>query len=159
MPIPFKTLKPAESVEVAGISMQKRGCLTVAEEIAVRELESLLSNDFQAVSAALQDIDLKQRIVTILIQSRIDKEWTLEKTKAPEWDGVDGKVTPDMVMLDELFNFFMAEQRRWKSSEEVEEAVEESQGKRSTGRKSTGGSDSSTQTKSSSQQKTLATAP
>lgn len=162
MAIPFKTLKPTEVVEVAGIPIAKRGCLTISEEMAIRDLDVLLRTELNELSAAQQDLELKQRAVTILIQSRLDKEWTLEKTKSPDWEGVDGTITPDMEMLDELFNFFMSEQRRWKTTEEIEAVAEENQGKpgkRSTGQKSTGSSDSSTPTKNGSTPKTLETAP
>ena len=70
------------------------------------------------------DLALKQRVVTILFQSRLDREWTLEKTQASVWpvvvDGETVEIEPDMEMLDALFEFFMAEQKRHKSNEELE---------------------------------------
>lgn len=137
MPLPFKSLKPLESVVVAGIPIVKRGCLTVAELQAIADL-SLEQEELLKDKTALQsDLILKQRIATILLQSRIDKSWTLEQTCAPFWEVVvDGnveKIEPDGEMLDELFDFFMNEQRRWQDP-----IPEEATGKKSTGRKSIG---------------------
>ena len=44
MPLPYKTLKPVETVEVGGFTIRKRGSLTVAEEHALRDLEPLIEN-------------------------------------------------------------------------------------------------------------------
>lgn len=144
MAIPFKTLSEPEIVVVAGFSICKRGCLTIAEEMAARDLESQLKELSKGMSEAQADLDLKQRIATILIQSRLDKTWTLEKTKNTEWEvEIDGKIQliePDMIMLDELFEFYLLEQRRGKSLEELQGQIVNngSQKKQLTGAKSTG---------------------
>lgn len=133
MAIPFKTLSQTEVVDVAGFPIVKRGCLTVAEEIAVRNLDAEMKKSGADLTQAQADIELKQRVATILIQSRLDKSWTLEKTRQPEWEvEIDGKVQtiePDMVMLDALFEFYMSEQRRGKSLEELQGQAEASEGK------------------------------
>ena len=140
MAISFQTLKQPEIVDVAGIPMRKRGCLTVAEEVAVRDLGAVLEDDLKGLTPLQADIKLKQLIATILIQSRLDRTWTLEKTKAPEWmteiNGEIQAIEPDMVMLDELYTFFMNEQRRWQKVEKVE--PETTQKKKLTGTKSAG---------------------
>lgn len=145
MAIPFKTLSEPEFVQVAGITIRKRGCLTIAEEMAVRNLDAEIKKQAGELTQAQADLDLKQRVATILIQSRIDKTWTLEKTLNPEWEvEIDGKkqlIEPDMIMLDALFEFYMLEQRRGKTLEELQESAEGSNGtpkKQLTGSKSSG---------------------
>lgn len=139
MAIPFSTLKPVEEVVIGGIPMKKRGCLTVAEMQAAADIEAQTKEQLPNLSPAQADVMLKQHIATILIRSRVDRNWTLEQTQQPDWDVViDGKVTtiePDMDMLDELFTFFLNEQRRWKTETETEAEP----AKKPTGRKSTGG--------------------
>lgn len=133
MAIPFNTLSKPETVNVAGISVPKRGCLTVAEEIATRDLGATIEQETEGMTELQKDLRLKLKIVTILFQSRFDKEWTLEKTQAPRWevviDGQNQLIEPDMVILDELFTFFINEQRRWKTVAELEAIAKGSEGK------------------------------
>lgn len=166
MAISFTTLAEPDIEVVAGIPIAKRGCLTVAEEMAVRDLGAAFDaevkekqlNDLQA------DLELKQRVVTILIKSRLDKSWSLEKTKAPEWEiEIDNQkrfIEPDMNLLDALFAFCMHEQRRGKSIDELETSTESNaQKKGSTGVKSSGNSSSTTRMKNGSAPKTLEVVP
>ena len=124
MPLPYKTLKPVETVEVGGFTIRKRGSLTVAEEHAMRNLGAEIETELKDLTPMQSDLALKQRVVTILIQSRLDREWSLEKTQASVWpvdmDGETAEIEPDMEMLDALFDFFMAEQRRHKTIEDLE---------------------------------------
>ena len=124
MPLPYKTLKPVETVEVGGFTIRKRGSLTVAEEHAMRGLEQLIESNPENLTPLQSDLVLKQHVITILIQSRLDRDWDLAKTQASVWpvemDGETVEIEPDMEMLDDLFNFFMAEQRRHKSIEDLE---------------------------------------
>lgn len=136
--LPYQTLKPTEEAVIAGIPMAKRGCLTVAEMQAAADLGAELEETMKGLTLAQQDLLMKQHVITILLRSRVDRGWTLEQTKAPEWQAViDGKaqtIEPDMLMLDELFQFFIGEQRQWQEPKE-----EPHQGKKQlTGRKSTG---------------------
>jgi hypothetical protein len=139
MALPYSTLTPTEEVIVAGLPLKKRGCLTVAEMQAAANLDAGTKEELKELTPLQADIFLKQQVVTILIKSRLDRSWTYEQTCADEWDVViDGKVQqiePDMVMINDLFDFFMNEQRRWATQEEKSE---ETPGKKQTGRKSTG---------------------
>jgi hypothetical protein len=124
MPLPFQTLQTPETAVVSGILVRKRGCLTVAEEQALRDLGATLEKGLEGLTTYQADLALKQRVVSILIQSRLDRSWTLEKTQAPEWEiTIDGNaqvIEPDMVILDGLYEFFMTEQSRGKSPEELQ---------------------------------------
>jgi hypothetical protein len=126
MSLPFKTLRIVETVEVAGFALPKRGCLTVSEEVAIRDLGANLEKICKGMNELQADIELKQQVVTILFQSRLDKSWTLEKTRAPEWEielsGQRQLIEPDMLMLDALYEFFITEQRRGKPLERAEAA-------------------------------------
>ncbi len=139
MALPYSTLKQPEEVIVAGLPIRKRGCLTVAEMQAASDLDAATKEELKEMTPLRADIFLKQQIATILIQSRLDRSWTFEQTCATEWDVVvDGKiqkVEPDTIMLDDLFTFFMNEQRRWAAQEPT---TEEETPKKPTGRKSTG---------------------
>lgn len=138
MALPFTTLKPVEEVIIGGIPMAKRGCLTMSELQAVAELGATQEDLLRGKNALQTDLILKQHVITILLKSRVDRSWSLERTQAAEWDVVmDGRVQqiePDALMLDELFTFFMGEQRQWKEPEPESEPGK----KRPTGRKSTG---------------------
>ena len=140
MPLPYTTLKPAEEIIIAGLPLPKKGCLTVAEMQAAADIDAESRDKLQSMTPAQFDIYLKQQVVTVLIRSRLDRNWTLEQTCAAEWDVIaDGKIAkiePDMVLLTELFDFFMNEQRRWVTDDEPTEETEPE--KKRIGRKSTG---------------------
>lgn len=140
MALPYSTLRTSEEVIVAGLPIKKLGCLTVAEMQAAADFDAEREEKIKGLTLFQSDIFLKQQVVTILIKSRLDRSWSFEQTCAAEWDVViDGKlqkIEPDMEMLDELFTFFMNEQRRWAVDETP---VEAAPGKKQTGRKSTGG--------------------
>ena len=141
MALPFETYIQPESELIAGILIPKRGCLTVAEEIAMRDMAATLTEKTKDMTELQADIFLKQQVVTILLK-RIDKTWTIEKTQASEWEvTIDGEVQsiePDMEMLDGLFMFAIGEQRRWKTDEPQAEEPAGNGKKKLTGAKSTG---------------------
>ncbi|HEY9697009.1 MAG TPA: hypothetical protein V6D10_07085 [Trichocoleus sp.] len=141
MALPFKTYTQPESELIAGILIPKRGCLTVSEEIAMRDMSATLDEKTKDMTELQADIYLKQRIVTILLK-RIDKTWTIEKTEASEWEvTIDGEaqtIEPDMEMLDGLFMFAIGEQRRWRTDEPQTSEAAGNGKKKLTGAKSTG---------------------
>lgn len=119
----FKTLDKPETQTISGIDIPKRGCLTVAEELAIRNLGATINKQVEGMTQAQADLELKQQVVSILIRSRLDPNWDIEQTKAPKWvvavNGETQTIEPDMVLLDGLYEFFMGEQRRWVSLEEL----------------------------------------
>jgi hypothetical protein len=136
MAITFTTLSPIETVDIAGFQIRKRNCLTVNEEIAIRDLGAVVDKELKELTVLQADLELKQRVITILFQSRLEKTWTLEQTKAAEWtfqssDGTNLTIEPDMIMLDALYEFFMLEQRRGRPIEEVEQDSTEKKQRRS----------------------------
>lgn len=139
MSLPYKTLKKTEVVDVCGIPIPKIGCLKYLELDALAEVDAETSKSREDMTPLQVDLLLKLHIVTILIRSRVDREWTFEKTKAYEWevmiDGEPQTIEPDADLIDGLFDFFLNEQKRWKSDEPEEETEP---AKKSTGRKSTG---------------------
>lgn len=142
MALPYTTLRPTEEVIIAGLPIKKLGCVTVAEMQAAADIDANNREKLQEMTPIQADIYIKQLVSTVLIRSRLDRNWTMEQTQADEWDVIiDGKLTkiePDMVLLSELYEFFLNEQRRWASDEESTTEDNEPEKKR-TGRKSTGG--------------------
>lgn len=139
MALPYTTFRQPEEAVIAGLPIKKLGCLTIAEMQAAADLDAQTKEQLKEMTPPQADIFLKRHVVTILIKSRLDRSWTLEQTCSPEWDVVvEGKlqkIEPDMILLEELFTFFMNEQRRWATQEEKNE---EAPGKKQTGRKPTG---------------------
>ena len=127
MELPFEKLIADEPVIVGGIPMLKRGSLKIGEMQAASEIQDLLKG-MEDLTAIARDILLKQHIATILIRSRVNKEWTLADTQAETWNvkikGKAATIEPDMQMMDELLEFFMNEQRRWKPQPEAEPGTE-----------------------------------
>lgn len=164
MPLPFKTLAEPELVTIGGLQIKKLGCLTVAEEIAIRDLSARLQSDEMKSLTELQtDLVLKLEVATILLRSRIDRAWTIDKTKGDEWEvEIGGKIRqiePTIEMIEALFNFGVNEQRRWKNMDEVEAEPEGKPTKKRTGAKSSGGSAAATPATNGSEPADLATAP
>lgn len=139
--LPYKTLRPAEEVVIAGFPMIKRGCLTIAEMQAAADLGAAFDQKTEGMTALQSDLFMRQHIATIMIRSRVDRGWTLEQTQADLWhvmiDGKQQAIEPDVIMLDELFEFYLGEQRRWKEPQPEAEASEAGK-KQLTGHKSTG---------------------
>lgn len=138
MALPYKTLRQPETMEVAGFTLPKYGCLTIAEAQAVADLDAASKAKIEEMTPLQADLYLKQGIITILFRSRLDQDWTMAHTQAERWTVLVGgesvEIQPDMAMLDELFDFFIKEQTRWKT--DVEEVNDNP--KKPTGRKPTG---------------------
>ena len=130
--LPFSTL-PTENLDQVGtegsgyITLPKWGCISLNEQLAIENLAQDIKHD-ETKGIKTGDARLKARVITILFQSRLDSEWTLEKTLNP-WQvkGPDGKVhtiIPREPLIDALYNwFFSGERLRWEP--EPETAAEE----------------------------------
>jgi hypothetical protein len=160
MPLPFRNLTPPEIVDVAGFQVPKKGCLTVAEEAAIRDLHGVIEKEFEGLTQLQADIKLKQRVVTILFQSRLDSSWTLEKTCSDRWEVEAGGdrvlIEPDMQMLDALYEFTLNEQKRWGALQADEVNTKK---KESTGPEPGSGSATSSPPSKNSKRADLVTAP
>lgn len=139
---PFKTLREPEIIDVCGLRLPKRGCLTVAEEEAIRNFGATIPQELENLTQPQADLAIKKGVVAILLKSRVDRTWTAEKTNAETWEfqigGQGYQIEPDMILLDALYEFFMNEQRRWKSDAELEPVEDNGTKKKLTGSKSSG---------------------
>jgi hypothetical protein len=120
--LPFKTLpkKSEETVDIGDercgvLPVPKFGCLTVNEELAIAEY-------FAFVSPETSMAVVKAEIVTLFLQSRINKDWTIADTKA----------LPDFELVAKLYEFASNERLRWKTqpvaeSDEAEETSKNDQ--------------------------------
>lgn len=121
----FKTLPSNAKTAVVGnphigeIEIPKYGSLTIGEHTAYFEkVNDLIKNDVDG----LLNINLTLWKTTILIQSRIDPEWTHDKTVSPVWvvtDANDNTVSfkPVFSLLEAIEKFFDSERNQWSLGE------------------------------------------
>ena len=121
----FKTLPANVKTVVVGnpnigeIEIPKYGSLTIGEHTAYFEkVNDLIKNDVDG----LLNINLTLWKTTILIQSRLDPNWTHDMTTASVWvvsdeNGNNVSFKPVFSLLEAIEKFFDAERNQWSLSE------------------------------------------
>lgn len=138
--------RQGEIANIDGLLLPKYGVLKMSEVLAYDAMVRELPEFRKGLTDKQLDIEVVVRSVSILLK-RLDPEWTLEKTRADEWElPVDGKIggevrtfAPDSLLIEELYTFFRNERDRWPTSDAPMVEAEQP-GKKSTGKPSTGDS-------------------
>lgn len=106
--LPFETFSPLQPLQIGDISIERYGCLTPSESIALEQIVQPMAIDLSELSALLSDEttrELQVLLASILLICRHSPRWTLAEVKS--------EFEPEEIT--QAAGFLLDEQRTWAS--------------------------------------------